>query len=125
MATVPHVHVRDSAEEGHTVTMPAMRAVTTIEELLALPEDGQRHELLYGVHVVTPAPAYGHQDVLKLTWAADGEPLLEQPVKAFIHTWRQQKSLITEVAMKLGVTRVERTGIEPVTPCLQSRCSPN
>ena len=46
------------------MSMPAMRSVNTIEELLALPEDGQRHELLDGVHVVTPAPAYGHQDVL-------------------------------------------------------------
>ena len=38
--------------------------VTTIEELLALPDDGLRHELLDGVHVVTPAPAYPHQAVL-------------------------------------------------------------
>jgi len=39
-------------------------AVTTIEELLALPDDGLRHELLDGVHVVTPAPEYPHQGVL-------------------------------------------------------------
>jgi Uma2 family endonuclease len=38
--------------------------VTTIEELLALPEDGLRHELLDGVHVVTPAPRYIHQRAL-------------------------------------------------------------
>jgi len=38
--------------------------VTTIEQLLALPEDGCRHELLDGMHVVTPAPAYPHQAVL-------------------------------------------------------------
>ena len=44
--------------------MPALRPVTTIDELLALPEDGQRHELLDGVHVVSPAPAYLHQKVL-------------------------------------------------------------
>ena len=39
-------------------------AVSTIEELLALPEDGMRHELLDGLHVVTPAPEYLHQAVL-------------------------------------------------------------
>ena len=39
--------------------------VTTIEQLLALPDDGLRHELLDGVHVVTPAPAYLHQAVLQ------------------------------------------------------------
>jgi Uma2 family endonuclease len=38
--------------------------VTTIEQLLALPDDGMRHELLDGVHVVTPAPAYPHQAAL-------------------------------------------------------------
>mgnify|MGYP001569354985 FL=1 len=38
--------------------------VTTIEQLLALPDDGLRHELLDGVHVVTPAPMPPHQAVL-------------------------------------------------------------
>jgi Uma2 family endonuclease len=38
--------------------------VTTIEALLALPDDGLRHELLDGVHVVTPAPRYLHQRAL-------------------------------------------------------------
>ena len=51
--------------------MPATYgAMTTIEELLALPEDGMRHELLDGVHVVTPAPQYLHQKaVLELELA--------------------------------------------------------
>ena len=39
-------------------------AVTTIEELLALPDDGKRLELLDGVHVVPLAPEYPHQGVL-------------------------------------------------------------
>ena len=38
--------------------------ITTIDELLALPEDGLRHELLDGIHVVTPAPQYSHQAIL-------------------------------------------------------------
>ncbi len=45
--------------------MPAAHPdVSTIEELLALPEDGMRHELLDGVHVVTPAPRFRHQHAL-------------------------------------------------------------
>jgi Uma2 family endonuclease len=64
MRIVQHVYLRRSAEEGQTMSMPALRPVTTIDELLALPEDGQRHELLDGVHVVSPAPAYLHQKVL-------------------------------------------------------------
>ena len=44
--------------------MPAPQSVTTIEELFALPEDGLRHELLEGEHVVTPAPSVDHQRVV-------------------------------------------------------------
>jgi Uma2 family endonuclease len=48
------------------MAMPGrLDAVTTIEQLLALPDDGRRHELLDGVHVVTPAPAWSHQFVLQ------------------------------------------------------------
>ncbi len=44
------------------MSMPAIpMPVTTIEQLLALPDDGLRHELLDGVHVVTPAPRLLHQ----------------------------------------------------------------
>ncbi|MGE5761985.1 MAG: hypothetical protein ACM37V_16660, partial [Gemmatimonadota bacterium] len=46
--------------------MPAASPnVATIAELLALPEDGMRHELLDGVHVVTPAPALLHQAMVR------------------------------------------------------------
>ena len=37
----------------------------TYEDLLLLPEDGMRHELLAGEHVVTPAPNPRHQTVLQ------------------------------------------------------------
>ena len=48
--------------EAHVMGMPATRdPVTTIDQLLALPDDGLRHELLDGVHVVTPAPQLLHQ----------------------------------------------------------------
>ena len=46
--------------------MPALHPpITTIEKLLALPDDGLRHELLDGVHVVTPAPSLLHQRTLR------------------------------------------------------------
>ena len=48
--------------------MPAQEAITTIEELLALPEDGMRHELLDGEHVVTPSPRFIHQLILGEVW---------------------------------------------------------
>ena len=34
-----------SAEERQILGMPAPESITTIEELLALPDDGLRHEL--------------------------------------------------------------------------------
>jgi len=47
------------------MSMPASDPpVTTLEQLRALPDDGLRHELLEGVHVVTPAPALLHQRAL-------------------------------------------------------------
>lgn len=46
--------------------MPATEPpISTIEELLALPEDGMRHELLDGIHVVTPSPAMPHQRAVR------------------------------------------------------------
>lgn len=48
------------------MAMPAPNSpVTTIDALLALPDDGLRHELLDGVHVVTPAPALLHQRAVR------------------------------------------------------------
>lgn len=37
----------------------------SIEELLALPEDGLRHELLDGEHVVTPMPRWAHERAVR------------------------------------------------------------
>jgi Uma2 family endonuclease len=49
--------------------------VTTVEQLLALPDDGLRHELLDGEHVVTPAPAVTHQRAVRLLFLALGPSL--------------------------------------------------
>jgi Uma2 family endonuclease len=46
------------------MAMPALRRRPndwTVDEILALPFDGRRHECLDGVHHVTPAPSWGHQ----------------------------------------------------------------
>ena len=62
--------LRRTAEDSQIMGMPAPHAITTIEELLALPEDGLRHELLDGEHVVTPAPSPPHQWVVSRIWSA-------------------------------------------------------
>ncbi|QJR34538.1 Uma2 family endonuclease [Gemmatimonas groenlandica] len=45
------------------MAMPALVADWTIEMLDALPDDGQRYELIDGLLHVTPSPNEGHQDV--------------------------------------------------------------
>jgi len=63
---VPHADLPRAAEEFQIMHMPAVSPkITTIDALLALPADGLRHELLDGVHVVTPAPALAHQAMLR------------------------------------------------------------
>lgn len=39
----------------------AIRFAPTVEDILALPDDGYRHELVSGVHHVSPAPGGPHQ----------------------------------------------------------------
>ena len=44
------------------MVMPALVTDWTIDMLDALPDDGQRYELIDGVLHVTPSPNEGHQD---------------------------------------------------------------
>lgn len=59
--------------------LPAGTAKLTYADFLRLPEDGQRHELLDGEHVVTPSPRTKHQAVvvnltlLLATWARSAD----------------------------------------------------
>ena len=46
-----------------------MRADYTIEDVLNLPEDAPRVELVDGVMVVVPSPSIGHQDIGNLLWS--------------------------------------------------------
>ena len=47
------------------VTGMATAHAMSVEELLALPEDGLRHELLDGEHVVSPTPRVAHQRAVR------------------------------------------------------------
>ena len=44
--------------------MPATTSDWTVDMLDALPEDGQRHEIIDGELFVTPSPGEAHQDVV-------------------------------------------------------------
>lgn len=61
---LPDAHLRTDPCRGESMPM-SRTSPWTVEELLALPEDGRRHELVYGEHLVTPAPQYAHQRILR------------------------------------------------------------
>ncbi len=48
------------------------RARITAAEFLLLPDDGKRHELIDGVHYVTPSPNLFHQELLGRLYLAIG-----------------------------------------------------
>lgn len=55
---------------AYDMGMPALQHEWTVDEVLALPDDGMRHECLDGEHVVTPAPEWAHQSVLSVLFEA-------------------------------------------------------
>jgi Uma2 family endonuclease len=58
----------------------ATKLAPSVEEILALPDDGYRHELIRGVHHVSPAPGARHQRALRkllIALAATCPPGLE------------------------------------------------
>jgi Uma2 family endonuclease len=64
--------------------MPALQHEWTVDEVLALPDDGMRHECLDGEHVVTPAPDVPHQSVLwSLNWALTNYVVDQQTGRLF------------------------------------------
>ncbi len=50
--------------------MPAATPYWTRDAVLALPDDGNRYELVHGELLVTPAPRLGHQDILARLFSA-------------------------------------------------------
>lgn len=58
------VHLSTFRRAEHIMGMPATHANWTVDMLDALPDDGQRYEIIDGVLYVTPAPSDDHQLVL-------------------------------------------------------------
>jgi Uma2 family endonuclease len=52
----------------------------TYEDYLAFPEDGRRHELIDGEHIVTPAPTRMHQEISGRLFAAIWKHLEVHPL---------------------------------------------
>jgi Uma2 family endonuclease len=52
----------------------------TYDDFLLFPDDGKRHELIDGVHYVTPSPNMGHQRILGKLHLAIGNYLEANPI---------------------------------------------
>lgn len=48
----------------------------TYDDLLRIPDDGKRHEIIDGVHYVTASPSLGHQELLGRLYLAIGNFLV-------------------------------------------------
>ncbi len=53
--------------------MPQAAELWTAERIRALPDDGLRHEVVDGEHLVTPAPRVVHERAVGLLWEALGQ----------------------------------------------------
>src|SRR6266851_2430337 len=64
---------------------PETSTKMTYEDLLLLPEDGLRHEIIDGEHYVSASPVTRHQRVSYRLLLAIGNYLEEHPVGEFFH----------------------------------------
>jgi Uma2 family endonuclease len=51
----------------------------TYEDFVRIPDDGKRHEIIDGVHYVTPSPVLRHQELLGRLYLAIGKLLEDHP----------------------------------------------
>src|SRR6266550_9023983 len=67
--TLPHARLLTSRGRDYPMAMPAGQFEWTVDMLDALPDDGNRYELIDGVLFVTPAPSDVHQLVAGTLYA--------------------------------------------------------
>ncbi len=60
-------------------TSPAHDTRLTVDDFMLLPDDGKRHEIIDGVHYVTPSPVTRHQAILGRLHLSLGNFLAEHP----------------------------------------------
>jgi Uma2 family endonuclease len=63
-ATLRGALLRPSLRRAYAVSMPLAPEYFTADMVRALPEDGQRHEVVLGELLLTPAPGWQHQRIV-------------------------------------------------------------
>src|SRR5437667_450400 len=84
---------------GECMGMPAMQTAWTVDLLDALPDDGQRYEIIDGELFVSPSPVLRHQDAVGL---------LYERLAAFLRAHRIGYPFVAPGAVQVGEkSRVE------------------
>jgi Uma2 family endonuclease len=79
--------------------MPATKDFWTVEDVYALPDDGNRYETVNGELLVTPGPGFAHQLVAGALYAA---------LRSYLHQWPTGVVLFGPAEATRGnVTRVQ------------------
>ena len=60
-------------------SIPARDTRLTVDDFMLFPDDGKRHEIIDGVHYVTPSPVTRHQAISGRLFLSLGNFLAEQP----------------------------------------------
>jgi len=90
----------------------------TYDDFVQFPDDGKRHELIDGVHYVTPSPNMDHQQVLGMLHGLIWTHLQMQPVgKVFLSPFDVVLSMFDVVEPEIELSR--EAGDVLTTPLLQ------
>ena len=92
--------------------MPASTFRWTRAMLEALPDDGQRHEIIDGVHYVTPSPGVPHQFVVAGLFGELLTYLKAHPV-GWVFTGPSDIELAEDTIVQPDIVVVRRTGGRP------------
>lgn len=84
------------------MVMPQMERVWTRDEVLALPEDGKRYELIDGELLVSPAPTWPHQ------WAVSA---LHSRLKAYVREHRIGVAMFSPADLDLKSGQVSQPDV--------------
>ncbi len=102
--------------------MIASHLPLTYEDLLSMPDDGKRREIIGGELIVNPAPRRDHQEIVgSLHWilqrflrASDWGRVYTHPVDVYLgHTDTVQPDLIVIRKSRLDIYRPEGVVVEP------------
>ena len=98
-ARLGHAELPNVSPRNYRMAMPALRTDWTVEMLDALPDDGQRYEIIDGELFVTPAPSDVHQLVVGA---------LHARLRAYLRPFDVGRALVSPADVRRGDRRKNR-----------------